>query len=32
VAGCPPRPEALIHGVLMLFEKVNQIKFAEVQK
>jgi len=24
VAGCPPRPEALIHGVLVLYDKVNQ--------
>jgi NADH-quinone oxidoreductase subunit B len=32
VAGCPPRPEALIHGVLTLDEKVRGIKFAEVQK
>ena len=32
VAGCPPRPEALIHGVLTLFEKVQAIKFAEVKK
>jgi NADH-quinone oxidoreductase subunit B len=22
VAGCPPRPEALIHGILTLHEKV----------
>jgi len=32
VAGCPPRPEALIHGVLTLYEKVRGIKFADVQK
>jgi NADH-quinone oxidoreductase subunit B len=24
VAGCPPRPEALIHGILRLHEKVRQ--------
>jgi NADH-quinone oxidoreductase subunit B len=26
VAGCPPRPEALIHGILVLYDKVQQEK------
>lgn len=29
VAGCPPRPEALIHGIVTLHEKVNQEKISE---
>src|SRR5512143_3415255 len=29
VAGCPPRPEALIHGVLTLYQKVQAIKFKD---
>jgi len=24
VAGCPPRPEALIHGIITLHDKVNK--------
>ncbi len=26
IAGCPPRPEALIHGILVLYDKVQQEK------
>ena len=26
ISGCPPRPEALIHGILTLYEKVKQEK------
>jgi NADH-quinone oxidoreductase subunit B len=29
VAGCPPRPEALIHGILVLFDKVQQEKITK---
>lgn len=30
VAGCPPRPEALIHGVVTLHEKVQAMKFKDL--
>ena len=29
VAGCPPRPEGLIHGVLTLHDKVNHEKLSK---
>ena len=32
VAGCPPRPEALIHAVVALHEKVKRDKFKDLAK
>ena len=32
VAGCPPRPEALIHGVLTVYEKVKGDKLGALAK
>jgi len=32
VAGCPPRPEALIHAVVTLHEKVKRDKFKDLVK
>ena len=32
IAGCPPRPEALIHGVVTLYEKVKGEKFKDLVK
>ncbi len=32
VAGCPPRPEALIHGIVTLYEKVKSEKFKDLAK
>ena len=29
VAGCPPRPEALIHGIVTLYDKVQREKFKD---
>jgi len=29
VAGCPPRPEGLIHGILTLYEKVQNERITE---
>jgi NADH-quinone oxidoreductase subunit B len=29
VAGCPPRPEALIHGILTIYDKVNNEKIKD---
>jgi len=32
VAGCPPRPEALINGILVLHDKVQQEKITEYSR
>ncbi len=32
IAGCPPRPEALIHGIMTLHEKVRREKMAPRKK
>jgi len=32
VAGCPPRPEALINGILVLYDKVEQEKITEYSR
>jgi len=29
ISGCPPRPEGLINGVLLLYEKIRGEKFAD---
>jgi NADH-quinone oxidoreductase subunit B len=29
IAGCPPRPEALIHGIMTLYDKVNHNKIKD---
>ena len=29
IAGCPPRPEALVHGIITLYDKIKQEKIKD---